>query len=186
MDNTIKNWICNSSKCCYKWRSFCSSVGVVYNGIKPSEIISASKEQYQNCKILRKFIEFRIVIHNPNKLRLFIFNKNALENSLNNKHVLKQLIRLGYPKDFDIDSYVDLLISRIKDGDEFPHEIGFFLGYPVKDVLGFMEVINLPHTKTLGWKMYGNTKSSENFYYKVTEAKDEIRDYVSEVHNLAF
>lgn len=178
----IKSWILNGAKCSHTWRNFCSSVGVVYKGIKPSEIISASKEQYENCEILRNYIEFKIISHSSSKLRLFIYNKQALKKCLDNKHVLKYLVANGYPIEFDVDNYVERLAKRIKEGNDFPHEIGFFLGYPVKDVLGFMNIIDLPHTKTMGWRMYGNTRFSETYYHKVNDAKSEIRSYVTRVH----
>ena len=44
--------------------------------------------------------------------------------------------------------------------DEFPHEIGFFLGYPTKDVLGFMGMNNLPLVGSGPWKMYGKLEES--------------------------
>ena len=34
------------------------------------------------------------------------------------------------------------LIERLKDADEFPHEIGLFLGYPPEDVEGFIQEPN--------------------------------------------
>jgi hypothetical protein len=36
-----------------------------------------------------------------------------------------------------------------------PHEIGLALGYPVKDVLGFMGVVSLPCTGRCGWRIHG-------------------------------
>lgn len=31
------------------------------------------------------------------------------------------------------------LVQKLRDGGEFPHEIGLFLGYPAEDVCGFIE-----------------------------------------------
>ena len=44
--------------------------------------------------------------------------------------------------------------------ESFPHEIGFFLGYPVKDVLGFMGILNIPLTFNGPWKVYGEKQAS--------------------------
>lgn len=125
MDRRIKSWICNSANCSHKWRSFCSNIWVVYKGIKPSEIISPSKEQYENCRILRNYIEFKITNPSSNKLRLFIYNKQSLKNSLNNKYVPKRLATNGYPKEFDVDNYVEHLTKRINDSDDFPMKSDF-------------------------------------------------------------
>ena len=61
----------------------------------------------------------------------------------------------GYPSDCDVDSYIDFLSKRIRASEEFPHEIGIFLGYPIEDVEGFIENRG-ENFKICGyWKVYG-------------------------------
>jgi hypothetical protein len=43
---------------------------------------------------------------------------------------------------------------------DFPHEVGVFLGYPLKDVAGFMGWVDLPVTCQGPWKIYGNPDRS--------------------------
>ena len=48
------------------------------------------------------------------------------------------------------------LIERLKTQDEFPHEVGLFLGYPPVDVRGFIEH-RADCCKCVGtWKVYGD------------------------------
>lgn len=56
------------------------------------------------------------------------------------------------------------LIRRLKACDEFPHEIGLFLGYPPEDVLGFIN--NQAHDyKCVGcWKVYGNEEKAGKIF----------------------
>ena len=70
------------------------------------------------------------------------------------------------------------LASRITDR-HFPHEIGFFLGYPPKDVLSFMGLLDRPLTCTGPWKIYGDTGSSLRVVARHRTAKERI------VHSLS-
>ena len=54
------------------------------------------------------------------------------------------------------------LMERIREAEEFPHEIGLFLGYPPEDVLGFLE--KRPCKCTGCWKVYGDTKQAEKTF----------------------
>lgn len=64
------------------------------------------------------------------------------------------------------------LMSRLKDSDEFPHEIGLFLGYPPEDVCGFIE--NKPNScKCVGlWKVYGDEKKAQQIFAKYRKCTD--------------
>ncbi len=89
---------------------------------------------------------------------VLIYNPDALENVLLRKPVMKALGLLGYDYD-NVDQALEHLVERLQGGD-FPHEIGFFLGYPVKDVYGFMGLCELPVAGNGPWKMYGKLESS--------------------------
>ena len=45
-------------------------------------------------------------------------------------------------------------------GGQVPHEVGVILGYPLKDVAGFMGWVRLPVTGQGPWKIYGDPRSS--------------------------
>ncbi|BES64656.1 DUF3793 family protein [Gottschalkiaceae bacterium SANA] len=181
MNSFLKNWITGNAQCDYRWCSFCSSIGIVYTGVKPAEIINVSVEQLRRCVMLRDCIEFKVITRRKDQLSIFIFNRESMRRSLSNRYALDHLQKLGYPLEFDVDEYISMLVGKLKGDNLFPHEIGFFLGYPVKDVLGFMNMLNLPHTKTMGWRMYGDTKESEVLYHKVKNAKNEIVEYALSV-----
>ena len=64
------------------------------------------------------------------------------------------------------------LIDRLKESEEFPHEIGLFLGYPPEDVHGFIE--NKSNTcKCVGtWKVYGNEAEARMTFEKYKKCTD--------------
>lgn len=64
------------------------------------------------------------------------------------------------------------LIERIRENEDFPHEIGLFLGYPPEDVEGFIRN-HAGGFKTVGyWKVYGDAEAAQRRfcrYRKCTE-----------------
>ncbi len=44
---------------------------------------------------------------------------------------------------------------------DFPHEIGFFLGYPAKDVIGFINHKGENYLARGMWKVYDNVEHAE-------------------------
>lgn len=53
------------------------------------------------------------------------------------------------------------LSKRLNESEEFPHEIGLFLGYPLEDVKGFIEN-SAEGYKCVGcWKVYGDEQDAK-------------------------
>lgn len=72
----------------------------------------------------------------------------------------RQLLReRGYDPE-DSGRCVVQLMRRLRAGEEFPHEIGLFLGYPPEDVRGFI-VHRAQDCKCVGcWKVYGDVEAA--------------------------
>lgn len=65
----------------------------------------------------------------------------------------------GYDRPECLEETLKELAERIA-AEGFPHEIGAILGYPLKDVAGFMGWIHLPVTGRGPWKIYGDPRPS--------------------------
>jgi hypothetical protein len=92
------------------------------------------------------------------RLLVLIYNPAALSKTLQTNDIRKTLRELGYRYN-NTEEALAHLEARMQN-DDFPHEIGFFLGYPVQDVLGFMKMNNLPLVGNGPWKMYGDLQKS--------------------------
>ncbi len=184
MTYELKTWIDDVIDLDFSSCHFCSSIGTVYLGIKPAEILNVSKERFNKCTLLKNKLKFKVISINNGSYKLFVYSEKELYQTLNKKTVIKYMSRLGYSNCFDLDKYVDTLISKIRSHEEFPHEIGFFLGYPIKDVLGFMGLVNLPLNQGMGWKVYGNLEMSLKYYEEVKTTKDSILDYAIQSQQL--
>ncbi|MFI3114753.1 MAG: DUF3793 family protein [Clostridia bacterium] len=93
--------------------------------------------QKMNEKLQEKHVYIKVLkIQNSNAL-LYVYRKKSLLKDLNNNKVQEILSEIGY-KQGNLDIILEKLASRIGFNDEFPHEIGLFLGYPLEDVVGFI------------------------------------------------
>ena len=72
----------------------------------------------------------------------------------------RELLReYGYTDDMPLDECLERLSERTK-CDDFPHEIGIFLGYPAEDVRGFVENGGCNYKLCGCWKVYGSVESA--------------------------
>lgn len=68
---------------------------------------------------------------------IYLYRPSQLERDLKNALARQLLRECGYACETPCQA-LRTLINRLSDYTEFPHEIGLFLGYPPKDVEGFM------------------------------------------------
>lgn len=73
------------------------------------------------------------------------------------------LERAGY-RWGDCRCLLEQLSLRLRSQDEFPHEIGLFLGYPLRDVIGFIQNRGQNFTCCGLWKSYGNPEAMERCF----------------------
>lgn len=99
---------------------------------------------------------------------VLLYRSEALMRLLSAPAVRIILSRAGYQEDMGLSEVLDRLRKRLVSG-AFPHEIGIFLGYPLKDVVGFMGLAKIPFSCQGPWKIYGNPQTSlrlaETFRY---------------------
>jgi hypothetical protein len=70
------------------------------------------------------------------------------------------LHRAGYALTGGTAAVLTELQERCRAGEGFPHEIGIFLGYPLKDVAAFLGWAAIPFTVQGPWKIYGQPEKS--------------------------
>lgn len=108
------------------------------------------------------------------RILVLIYHPDSLSSVLQ-KHVVKKTLRnLGYHYD-SLDEALAHLKCRMQ-GDDFPHEIGFFLGYSIKDVFGFMGLCDLPLVGNGPWKMYGKLEASLATLEEHLAARESVID----------
>ncbi len=94
---------------------------------------------------------------------IYVYRPSLLSRDICNSDACKILSDRGYSV-MNCSRCIARLIQRISDSDEFPHEIGLFLGYPPEDVLGFIEHRACGCKCTGCWKVYGNKEHAEKVF----------------------
>ncbi len=162
----------------------------VRSGIKPAELLrvrhcyeQTNAEGFRFC-LYRRDIFFtlrldyvELKVEKESSLVLF-YARDRLAQTLRVPENQTWLRNLGYPADASLESYL-LELKRRAQGESLPHEVGVFVGYPLKDVDGFMR--HLPATPLHGgaWRVYGNVVESlrrMRLYARVEEWADAALD----------
>lgn len=159
-------------------------LGPVLLGIKPCELLSFPTHDINvQTKIIEiekffsvcKKIDLIKFNYNSKSIKIFFYNKVALNKTLNDNRNLKVLKNMGYPYEYKLDTYLNIIVRKMMNGN-IPDEIGIFLGYPLKDVLGFIGNTKLKLTKVNGWRVYGDPRISDLKFNEFTKAKYKIKD----------
>lgn len=66
-----------------------------------------------------------------------------------------------------------------QDRSDFPHEMGFFLGYPKEDVEGFIVNGGRNFLYAGYWKVYANRKAKISLFEKFENARETMITFVS-------
>lgn len=102
-----------------------------------------------------KGVSLTILRKRENTALIYVYRRTRLEAALKEKDVRRFLGERGYGRK-DVEGALNKLRFRLEKGEEFPHEIGVFLGYPLEDVIGFIRNEG-KNCKCSGfWKVYGN------------------------------
>ena len=157
-------------------------------GLKTGNLFSC---QYENkdedlCEVRRlnrflckKGIRIVPVKYYESRVVLYIYRPKALYRDLNDERANAVLTGLGYRTECT-EGCVAFLGKKMREKtcrEDFPHEVGFFLGYPPTDVIGFM---NHPYDcKCVGcWKVYGDVhKAVKTFDQYKACTREYLRRY---------
>jgi len=111
-----------------------------------------------NHTLGKKGLRVMSLRYRDKKALIYIYRPDRLKCDLECSEACKVLRKCGYCSESP-EKCIARLRSRLKENNDFPHEIGLFLGYPPEDVQGFIE--KKPCKMTGFWKVYGDTASAE-------------------------
>lgn len=174
-------------------------------GVKPSGLLRLT-----NCRHLaggRQFdlfcvhqqdildalkLECLILKRNGGNLVVFFFRRDVLGAHLARPETAEFLRERGYRSGSELDE----LVRRCRGEGGFPHEIGAFLGYPLKDVRGFLEnpagCLAVPRGL---WRVAGDPAESlavmeayrgaENYVKELVDCGKPLAATLRKIHNTA-
>ena len=108
-----------------------------------------------NGKLNEKGVHIEVLAWKEKFVLIYVYRYSMLERELAKEETRKLLSDYGY-MDYTVESCLLHLKQRLYQDDCFPHEIGIFLGYPLQDVIGFIDNKG-QNCKYCGfWKVYGD------------------------------
>lgn len=160
----------------------------VIKGIKASNLYSLERKDIPMLSSILSTLNLEyIFIGKGNKILAFIYQKERLGKYLSRNDVIRFLKKYGY-KNSDFDQLLLRLVMRIKEFQNkengFPHELGIFLEYPVRDVEGFIYNNGRNFLHTGYWKVYSDVEIAKNRFKSYDKARDELLGYLLEGQRL--
>lgn len=148
-------------------------------GLKVSNLLIIDREKE---KEVRKIIEgtklscVRLACMDK-KTTMLIYHERWLKEYLAGKEVADFLHVLGY----DGKGFYEVLHSvkkkyscYVRKKENFPHELGILLGYPVEDVKGYMENKGRNYLCTGYWQVYANPAAKMHLFQKFELARERL------------
>jgi len=99
---------------------------------------------------------------------IYIYRPGRLQRDLDVEEAKDILLRFGY-EESNLDRCISRLADRIYECDEFPHEVGLFLGYPPEDVKGFIELGGRNSKASGYWKVYGDVGRAQKQFERFSK-----------------
>ena len=127
-----------------------------------------------NEQLSEKGVFLRILRVRKGRALIYLCRKSQLSRLLNRPEIIRFLAGYGYLR-LDLESVLWHLQCRVCSGEEFPHEIGIFLGYPLEDVEGFIRC-NGQCCKCAGiWKVYGDPAVAQKLFTQYAKCRSVYR-----------
>ena len=95
---------------------------------------------------------------------IYVYRPTLLQQYLLDEEVRTFLEGFGYTGE-SLEADLQQLQRRLSESDGFPHEIGLFLGYPLKDVSGFIQNQGKNFQYTGYWKVYGDSSLEKRQFF---------------------
>lgn len=109
---------------------------------------------------------------------VLFYNRRAMLDIIVNDENLEFLKGQGYRKTNNLDEYLNELKVRFQN--LCPHEIGIFLGIPIKDVIGFIENKGYNYLLNGYWKVYYDLESAKETFKLYDFARVKILENILE------
>ncbi len=148
--------------------------------MKTGNLFACAFESAENMKkclrklngiLVRKGLRILPLRFQNNRALIYVYRPSRLSKDLQQDTACRLLRQRGYTPGAP-QRCIPHLMQRLGSGDEFPHEIGLFLGYPPEDVHGFIENKARDCKFVGGWKVYGDAAAAEKLFAKYKKCTD--------------
>lgn len=133
--------------------------GSLFNVLHGPEETPDRQVEEWNRQLAPKGVRVTVLRRGERGSLVYVYRPKQLGRDLSRPCVAAFLARYGY-QELEAEPALRRLRQRLAVGEDFPHEIGLFLGYPLEDVEGFI-VNEGRNCKCVGcWKVYCNEEEA--------------------------
>lgn len=150
----------------------------VIAGIKISNLLIIKTETLFSTLDILKSTHFCYFLlrKDAEKTTILLYNPEKIKEYLEQDEIVAFLKQLGY-KDCSLGQVLSVFRMRyqnyMKRPQEFPHEMGILLGYPMEDVTGFMKNKGKNFLYMGYWKVYENLSDKIQLFRRYEMAKEQ-------------
>ena len=127
-----------------------------------------------NQKLSGKGVKATLLRKTERSALVYLFREKKLQRDLEQPGVAQFMRAYGYESP-TAKQAVSMLRKRFAEGNEFPHEIGLFLGYPLGDVIGYIENAGRNSKCSGCWKVYCNECEAMKMFARFDKCKAAYR-----------
>lgn len=140
-------------------------VGSLFNLLSFSPGVLRAELRALVVPLREKGLSLRLIAAGERRLLCYLYRRAGLEILLRDPETAAFLCARGYAA-LDARHTLDTLCVRLAGGGAFPHEVGLFLGYPLSDVVAFIENQGRNCPCCGCWKAYTNLREAQKQFDK--------------------
>jgi len=159
----------------------------VLAGIKPGSMFPYTPTEYEKLPDLLRhwngaLVPRGVAVTSIKRCRriggylIYVYRPKQIEAILAEPAVMAFLQDCGYTEDMTLPETLRLLTRRLCQNPEFPHEVGVFLGYPLQDVLGFIEHQGANSLCSGCWKVYHDPQKAQRTFRSYADCTRTYRE----------
>ena len=151
----------------------------VISGIKISNLLTIPAKSLRELSAVLKKTElsFRLLYPGRERLVILIYRETELKEYLEREEVMAFIYKCGYETS-DISKIFPVFVKRymryMELKQDFPHELGLFLGYPIEDVEGFIKENGKNYLYSGYWKVYKDAELKIRLFKNYEKVQTEI------------
>ena len=151
----------------------------VISGIKISNLLTIPAKSLRELSAVLKKTElsFRILYPGRERLVILIYRETELKEYLEREEVMAFIYKCGYETS-DISKIFPVFVKRymryMELKQDFPHELGLFLGYPIEDGEGFIKENGKNYLYSGYWKVYKDAELKIRLFKNYERVQTEI------------
>lgn len=145
---------------------------------KVQQVIQLFEETELSCKLLMISVE---------KAAFLIYRESELVSYLEQIEVQELMKTFGYVScqlEKILEEFSKRYTKYVQADGDFPHEMGLLLGYPVEDVVGFIQNEGENFLYSGYWKVYTNLSEALEHFERYNQAKGTAVRMISEGKNI--